>query len=784
VKQSIVVRSLRQSLPPPYIAMAEEAPSVQTGADMKEQQQTGQDIPGVDTDDQPVEDLVAVNNEAAQVPPVEEEHVAAVAVEEAPAEQAPVEQAAAEQAPAEQAPVEEAPVEEAPVEEAPVEEAPVEEAPVEEAPVEEAPVEEAAAEEAPVEEAPVEQAPAEEAPVEQAAAEEAPVEEAPAEEAPVEEAPAEDAPAEQAAAEQAPVEEAPVEEAPVEEAPVEEAPVEEAPVELAPVEQAPVEQAPVEQAPPAEDPEATYTAAPARPARDDSTASLLSVASSKPPPLPPRKHTASNTSLNAPAPLPRKKTAPPPPVSSEAKAKMEKIIVLKHYLKQAMEAKDRNALRDTLAQLHELNVDGSHDDLVYEAETLNRELADANREEVIGTLQFYLKQAIEARKRPALQLALEQAQKVEYSGRMHADFAALIEEGQKVLAELERENNDMAAFYLKQGIQMRNRNMLKEAVDKVAKMENTQHIPEPLLQQAQDTLRQLDAENLVTFYLTSATEQKDLGALDHALQQARQLNMNMSQDEFKKAQKLAEKLRAKHQRKGSRTGRFRSIFSRKKRSESTQSVASTFGGDLHDVIDRSKYIVPQVLVDCVQYLHTNGLKEPGLFRVPGNKDTIDSLRSMYQKDDVKIDASMAFTSVHDAAGLLKDYLRSLPEPLIPFSRYKEFLAVAKIPVRDASRLPTMAEKLSSLPEHNKNTLNYLMFFLHELTEHEADNKMNGNNVAIVFAPNLLRPEVETPESMLTEMQPVIGIIASMVTNPKDCFGEPLTLSSLEKNVNE
>uniref|UniRef100_A0A3Q3XGV3 Rho-GAP domain-containing protein n=1 Tax=Mola mola TaxID=94237 RepID=A0A3Q3XGV3_MOLML len=49
----------------------------------------------------------------------------------------------------------------------------------------------------------------------------------------------------------------------------------------------------------------------------------------------------------------------------------------------------------------------------------------------------------------------------------------------------------------------------------------------------------------------------------------------------------------------------------------------------------------------------------GLFRLPGRASLVKELYDAFY--------------VHTVASLLKLYLRQLPEPLVPYSRYKEFL---------------------------------------------------------------------------------------------------------------
>ncbi len=49
--------------------------------------------------------------------------------------------------------------------------------------------------------------------------------------------------------------------------------------------------------------------------------------------------------------------------------------------------------------------------------------------------------------------------------------------------------------------------------------------------------------------------------------------------------------------------------------------------------------------------------------------------------------------------------------------------------------------IHGLPEANKSLTFYLCSFLREVAEHASLNKMSSDNLAMVFAPNLLRTEV-------------------------------------------
>ncbi len=54
---------------------------------------------------------------------------------------------------------------------------------------------------------------------------------------------------------------------------------------------------------------------------------------------------------------------------------------------------------------------------------------------------------------------------------------------------------------------------------------------------------------------------------------------------------------------------------------------------------------------------------------------------------------------HAIAGLLKMYLRSLPEPLLPFDFYDKFLQVQRNP-QDPDYLSKLVKLVHSLPQEN------------------------------------------------------------------------------------
>lgn len=105
-----------------------------------------------------------------------------------------------------------------------------------------------------------------------------------------------------------------------------------------------------------------------------------------------------------------------------------------------------------------------------------------------------------------------------------------------------------------------------------------------------------------------------------------------------------------------------------------------------------------------------------------------------------------YQDVHVVASVLKAYLRSLPEPLLTYKFYEDFLEAATKP-SEQQRKSAILNIINQLPEGNYNNLKYLTKFLSYLSEKNQQNKMSTQNLAIVMSPNLLWP----PDSKTNEL---------------------------------
>ncbi len=162
-----------------------------------------------------------------------------------------------------------------------------------------------------------------------------------------------------------------------------------------------------------------------------------------------------------------------------------------------------------------------------------------------------------------------------------------------------------------------------------------------------------------------------------------------------------------------------------------------FGAHLRWTIVRSPYCIPALLYDCVKFLSERGLKEEGIFRIPGNQDTIRQLRVAY--DACSDRAKTLMRDPHSVGGVLKLFFRELADAVVPMSEYARFTSLnCKSAANKEAKVDAVSGMIQALPEENQLCLNQLAYLLKCVSAHSEVNKMAPKNCAMVFAPGLFR----------------------------------------------
>ena len=95
-----------------------------------------------------------------------------------------------------------------------------------------------------------------------------------------------------------------------------------------------------------------------------------------------------------------------------------------------------------------------------------------------------------------------------------------------------------------------------------------------------------------------------------------------------------------------------------------------------------------------------------------------------------------FHDVNSVAGLLKQFFRDLPDPLLTSEHYSAFIEASKAE-DDTIRRDSLHAIINALPDPNYATLRAITLHLHRVVENAPINRMKSSNLAIVWGPTLM-----------------------------------------------
>ncbi|KAK7918983.1 hypothetical protein WMY93_010267 [Mugilogobius chulae] len=178
--------------------------------------------------------------------------------------------------------------------------------------------------------------------------------------------------------------------------------------------------------------------------------------------------------------------------------------------------------------------------------------------------------------------------------------------------------------------------------------------------------------------------------------------------------------------------------------QDTWTEKPAFGTGLEEHLKRSGREIALPIEACVMMLLETGMKEEGLFRIAAGASKLKKLKARWT-----------------ALRALKSYLRELPEPLMTYQLYDDWIQASSVSDPD-KRLQALWVVCDKLPKNNKTNLRYLVKFLAKLAQDSEVNKMNASNIAIVLGPNLLWAKTE---GTLAEMAAATSVHVVAIVEP-------------------
>uniref|UniRef100_A0A671V3P1 Myosin IXA n=1 Tax=Sparus aurata TaxID=8175 RepID=A0A671V3P1_SPAAU len=188
--------------------------------------------------------------------------------------------------------------------------------------------------------------------------------------------------------------------------------------------------------------------------------------------------------------------------------------------------------------------------------------------------------------------------------------------------------------------------------------------------------------------------------------------------------------------------------------------------------------VPLVVEKLINYIEMHGLYTEGIYRKSGSTNKIKELK---QGLDTDVDSmNLDDYNIHVIASVFKQWLRDLPNPLMTFELYEEFIRAMGLQDKK-EMIRGVYSVIDQLSRTHLNTLERLIFHLVRIALQEETNRMSANALAIVFAPCILRcPDTIDPLQSVQDIGKTTACVEVIICEQMNKYRVRLKdISSLE-----
>uniref|UniRef100_A0A3Q2ZGV8 Myosin IXA n=1 Tax=Kryptolebias marmoratus TaxID=37003 RepID=A0A3Q2ZGV8_KRYMA len=170
--------------------------------------------------------------------------------------------------------------------------------------------------------------------------------------------------------------------------------------------------------------------------------------------------------------------------------------------------------------------------------------------------------------------------------------------------------------------------------------------------------------------------------------------------------------------------------------------------------------VPLVVEKLINYIEMHGLYTEGIYRKSGSTNKIKELKLALDTDVENM--NLDDYNIHVIASVFKQWLRDLPNPLMTFELYEEFIRAMGLQDKKET-IRGVYSVIDQLSRTHLNTLERLMFHLVRIAFQEETNRMSANALAIVFAPCILRcPDTTDPLQSIRDLNKTTACVELII----------------------
>ncbi|AET39661.1 GTPase-activating protein RGA2 Ecym_4638 [Eremothecium cymbalariae DBVPG len=224
--------------------------------------------------------------------------------------------------------------------------------------------------------------------------------------------------------------------------------------------------------------------------------------------------------------------------------------------------------------------------------------------------------------------------------------------------------------------------------------------------------------------------------------------------------------------------------------KSVNSGSELYGSTLVSRVAYEATDIPMIIKTCMRHIESKVvyLTSEGIYRKSGSQLLIEQIENEFSqwKPNTPLPDRLNESlnqDIHAVSGVLKRYLRKLPNPLFTFEIYEALMSF----VRDQKLCTTLSLKnpraspiypslidklvviLKTLPPEHLRVLKVICQHINRVVQYQDVNLMNINNLALVFAPGMIRDY--TGEKDISDMKERNYLVGFIFTTYEDIFRE-------------
>ncbi|PWN37561.1 RhoGAP-domain-containing protein [Meira miltonrushii] len=161
---------------------------------------------------------------------------------------------------------------------------------------------------------------------------------------------------------------------------------------------------------------------------------------------------------------------------------------------------------------------------------------------------------------------------------------------------------------------------------------------------------------------------------------------------------------------------------------------------------------PLIVQKCIEYIEEKALDQPGIYRTSAKHSAIQNLAHALERDESRFAFDAAHEEATVVAGVLKQYLRQLPEPVLPMPWEDRVKYTHERQEQIQTGFASLKGRIRRLPPINQATLRAIIEHLAKVASHSDQNKMNASNLSIIFGPLLLSQAEHDATSIAAAME--------------------------------